>query len=139
MTRSRWERLPDGTRILYQDFRDFGRDVAALRAEVEAVDREICSQPPNSVLALADMTGTATPIEVVWLFKHSAAATRGYLRKQAVVGLTGVQRVLVQAVARFSGEPMHVFDTRELATAWLGGEGSDDNRPVTGQRPSRSA
>lgn len=126
MMKSRWIRLPDGTRILHQDFSGFGRDVAALKAEVEAVDREICRQPPDSVLAIADMTGTATPIEVVWLFKHSAAATRGFVGKQAVVGLCGVQQVLAQAVARFSGEPIHVFDTQELATAWLVGERSHE-------------
>lgn len=139
MMKSRWLQLPDGTRILHQDFSGFGRDVAALRAEVEAADREICSQPPDSVLALADMTGTATPIEVVWLFKHSAAATKEYVRKQAVVGLTGVQRVLVEAVARFSGEPMHVFDTPELAIAWLTGDEADGGLAVVEERPKATA
>ena len=139
MNRSIWTLLPDGTRILYQDFRDFGRNVAALRAEVEAVDREICSQPADSVLALADLTGTVTSVEVVWLFKHSAAATRGYVRKQAVVGLTGVQSVLAQAVARFSGETLHLFDTPELATAWLASDKADGGLALPGERPRASA
>ena len=139
MTKSRWIQLPDGPRILYCDFSGFGRDVAALRAEVEAVDREMCSQPLDSVLAVADLTGTVTSIEVVWLFRHSAAATRGYVRKQAVVGLTGVQWVLAQGVARFAGETFHLFDTLELATAWLAGDTADAGVALAGERRKASA
>ncbi len=92
-----------------------------------------CTAPVDSI------GGTATPIEVVWLFKHSAAATRGYVRKQAVVGLNGVQRVLVDAVARFSGEPMHVFDTPELAKVWLTGDEVDGGLALAEERPKATA
>ena len=139
MNRSRWIQLPDGPRILYQDFSDFGRDMTTLRAEVEEVDREIRSQSLDSVLALADMTGTVPTSEVVWLFKHSASATRGYVRRQAVIGLTGGQWVLAQAVARFSGETLHLFDSPELAIAWLAGEVADGGVALTAERPRASA
>lgn len=108
-----------GRRILYSDFTNFGRDTEALRVEVDAVDAEILREPKNSVLALADLRGTVTGTDVVDLFKKSAKRTNGFVRKQAVVGITGVQRILASAVARFSGQSLHLFDTIEEANEWL--------------------
>lgn len=108
-----------GQRILLSDFAHFGRDFDALRAEVEAVDAMILNEPKQSVLAVADLRGTVTGTAVVDLFKQSAKRTNGYVRKQAVVGVTGVQRILASAVARFSGQPLHLFDTLEEASDWL--------------------
>lgn len=117
----------NGRRILYSDFSGFGRNTTALQAEVDAVDGEILREPKGSVLALADLRGTVTGTEVVDLFKKSAKRTNGYVRKQAVVGITGVQRILASAVARFSGQSLHLFDTVEEANEWLA---SDKGRGV---------
>lgn len=119
--KSRWMHQ-DGRRILYGDFSGFGRDVDALRAEVEAADRLICSEPHGSVLAIADLNGTVTSSEVVNLFKHSAALTRPYVHAQAVIGLNGLQKFLAQMVARVSGQGMRLFDSADDAAAWLTGK-----------------
>lgn len=116
--KSRWM-VHKGIEILYGDFSGFGRDVDALRAEVKEVDAEMFRRPPGSVLTLADLNGTATPAEVVDLFKASAAATRKHVARQAVVGLTGVQKMLAQSVAFFSGQSMHIFDSVDKALDWL--------------------
>lgn len=108
-----------GRRIFYCDFSGFGRDTAALETEIEAVDGDILREPKGSVLALADLRGTVTGSDVVDVFKKSAKRTNGYVRKQAVVGVTGVQRILASAVARFSGQSLHLFDTIEEANDWL--------------------
>ncbi|HEY0142158.1 MAG TPA: hypothetical protein VGF48_14765 [Thermoanaerobaculia bacterium] len=121
--KSKWTNH-NGRRIFYTDFSGFGRDTAALRTEVDDVDAEILRQPKDSVLALADLRGTVTGTEVVDLFKKSAKRTNGYVRKQAVVGITGVQRILASAVARFSGQSLHLFDTIEEANEWLAADKS---------------
>ena len=110
-----------GVEILYCDFTGFQKDIAGLRAEVEAADAEILRKPKESVLAIADLTGTVTSTEVVDLFKNSATATKDYIRKQAVVGVTGIQKILARAVAFFSGQSMHLFDDVEQAKEWLAG------------------
>lgn len=119
--KSKWTNYK-GSRILYSDFSGFGRDVNALRVEVDAVDAEILREPKDSVLALADLRGTVTGSDVVDLFKQSAKRTNGYVRKQAVIGVTGVQRILASAVARFSGQSLHLFDTVDEANEWLAGD-----------------
>lgn len=116
--KSRWEHSSE-QRVLYCDFSNFGRDVTALTAEVDAADEEILRQPHGSVLLLADLRGTVTTSAVVEIFKKSSARTKGFVRKQSVVGLTGFQRVLVQAVAWFSRETYVLFDTPQEAMIWL--------------------
>jgi hypothetical protein len=109
----------NGSRIIYCDFRNFGRDVESLRQEVTATDDEITRQPPMSVLALIDVRGTTTSIEAVEVFKQSAARSKGYIIRQAVIGVAGIQKILAQAVARFSSEELHLFNTAEEAMDWL--------------------
>ena len=108
-----------GKRFVYQDFRSFGIDAEGLRAELEAVDRLISLQTKNSVLALADLRDTVASRKVVEMFKESAARTKTQIRKQAVVGVTGIKRLLAEAVARFAQQPLALFDTVEEAKEWL--------------------
>ena len=116
--KSEWKTYK-GKRFIYCDFTDFGIDADALQVEIEAADRQICLQPENTVLALADLRNTVASRKVVDLFKHSASATRRHVRKQAVVGVTGIKRLLAEAVARFSSQPMVLFDTVDEAQEWL--------------------
>ena len=46
------------------------------------------------------------------------------MSKTAVVGVTGIQRILASAVARFSREPLNLFDSIDDAKEWLAGDGS---------------
>lgn len=108
-----------GHRVIYCDFRNFARDVDSLRVEVDATDDEITRQPPMSVLALIDVRGTTTSLEAVDVFKKSAARSKGFIIRQAVVGVAGIQKILAQAVARFSSEELHLFDTVDGALDWL--------------------
>jgi hypothetical protein len=116
--KSSWETRA-GKRILYCRFNDFGKDVTGLGAEIDAVDELILREPPDSVLLLADLRGTVTSSAVVELFKKSSTKTKGYVRKQAIVGISGIQKMLAQAVAWFSRETFVLFDTPDEARDWL--------------------
>lgn len=127
--KSRWM-LWKGKRYLYQDFTNFERNLDALRREVDDADEAILREPKGSVLAIADLTGTVTNTQVVDLFKESATRTNGWVAKQAVVGIGGVQKVLAQIVARFSRQPLHLFTSIEAARDWLVDE-KDGGTPVS--------
>jgi hypothetical protein len=116
--KSSWETRA-GKRILYCKFSDFEKDVAALSAEIDAVDEVILREPPDSVLLLVDLRHTVTSSAVVDLFKKSSAKTKGYVRKQAIIGISGIQKMLAQAVAWFSRETFVIFDTPDEARDWL--------------------
>jgi hypothetical protein len=129
--KSNWETLA-GKRILYCKFNDFGKDVVALGAEIDAVDELILREPPDSVLLLADLRNTVTSSAVVDLFKKSSAKTKGYVRRQAIVGISGIQKMLAQAVAWFSRETFVLFDTPEEARDWLVNDKSASGLVVKG-------
>lgn len=114
-----------GTRFLYADYSSYGRNLDALRLELDHADTLIEREPGNDTLVLVDIRHTVTSTQVVSLMKESAARTKGRVARLAVVGVTGVQRILATAVARFSHEPLQLFDDVEAAKEWLvaGGEG----------------
>lgn len=122
--KSSW-REHNGARYFHADYSGFGRNVDALREEVNAADSQIEQSPPDSALVLVDIRHTVTSTEVVSLFKTSTARTKGHVAKTAIVGVTGVQKVLALAVVRFSREPLNLFNTVEEAREWLtaGGTG----------------
>lgn len=107
----------------HADYSGFGRNIDALRVEVDGADSQIEQAPAESALVLVDIRNTVTSIDVVSVFKTSTARTKGHVKKTAIVGVTGVQRILAGAVARFSGEELHLFDSVEAAQDWLVGEG----------------
>jgi hypothetical protein len=117
--------------MIYCNFTGFSTDVDALRVEVEAVDREICRESEGTVLALADLRDTVASRKVVELFKGSAARTKNHVRKQAVVGVTGIRRLLAEAVSRFSGQSMVLFDSVEEAKDWLASDQNEGGIAVT--------
>lgn len=104
---------------MYSDYSNFEADQKSLQAEVNAVDEIICQQPENSVLILVDVRGTTTTLDAVELFKNSSARTTHHVRKVAVLGITGIRKVLLDVVSQYSGQEMTIFDDIEKAKDWL--------------------
>lgn len=127
--KSRWTTYK-GARVMYCDFANFKSDVNALRAEVEAADRDIIKEPAASALILVDLRNTVASGPAVDLFKESAKLTNSHVKKQAVIGVSGFKRFLADVVARFSGQGMRLFDTEAEAMDWL--VGSHDGGHVVG-------
>jgi len=116
--KSRWIRWRDHE-VLYQDFTGFRTDLDALAREVGDVDALITRQPAGSIRALADLTDTTASAGAVQLFKDSAAQTKPFIARQALIGIHGMKRYAAQTVALFAGQPMRVFEKREDALDWL--------------------
>lgn len=94
-------------------------DIQALQMENDAADAVICQQLEGSVLCLVDIRDSVGSSEVVAIMKNSAKRTKPYIRKMAVVGVTGVKRILADAVVRFSGRDLVFFDDMQSAQEWL--------------------
>ena len=90
-------------------------------------DAEILREPKGSVLALIDLRNTVASPAVVALFKGSSAITTPFVRRHALIGVTGVKRYLADKVAQLAGRPMRLFETEEAALDWL-----TRDQPVTG-------
>jgi len=114
-----------GKQILYCDYSGFGiSDFDALKAELDEAVAVIVQQPEGTLLALTDVRGSVGSPPVVDLLKDAAIVTTKHIRKQAVVGVTGLKKILFDAVIRISRQPAKAFGDLEVEEAkqWLVGE-----------------
>lgn len=116
--KSRWRRHND-VAFLHLDYANFKADLGALREEVVTADAEILREPKGTVLALIDLRDTVASGAVVQMFKESSAITTPYIRRHALIGVTGIKRYLADKVAKLAGKPMRLFSTEEDAIEWL--------------------
>ena len=93
MLKSRWVTW-NGVGVLYLDYAGFKQDIEGLRQEVAEADAEIQREPRGSVLVLIDLNDTVASGAVVSLFKDSSALTDPYVRRHALIGVSGMKRFL---------------------------------------------
>ena len=134
MLKSRWITW-HGVGVLHLDYANFKHDVDALRAEVREADMEIQREPEGTVLVLIDLRDTVASGAVVSLFKESAKLTDPYIRRHALIGVSGMKRFLADQVAKLARRPMRLFDTEEEALNWLTKDGALSG-DVIGVHPS---
>jgi hypothetical protein len=107
----------DGKKILHLDFsRSKAEDVLAT---ISTAKRVISMQPEKSLLTLTDVTDARFNDEVAREMKVFTAHNRPYVRAAAVVGVTGLKRIIFEAVIAFSGRKLSTFDNIDKAKEWL--------------------
>jgi hypothetical protein len=91
-----------------------------LVAEADRVHKEARSHLTGKrVKVLVDVRGVMMSSEAVRALKESTRDDKAMIEKTAIVGITGVKRILADAIARFSGTDTKYFDTKEEAMEWL--------------------
>jgi hypothetical protein len=78
----------------------------------------IASLPKGQVLATA-VTGTRFGVGTTDDVKAYSAHIRPYVKASAVVGLSGLQRVIFATVRPFLNQNLQAFDDLEAAKDWL--------------------
>lgn len=116
--RSNWIDYND-KKIFYQDFSKLFYNASAVKAELEEVQKVVMSQPKGSVLILTDMRDTNVGRELLPAMNAASAATKDYVKKTAVLGVTGVKRKLADLLSSLTGQPLKYFDNLETAKKWL--------------------
>lgn len=104
---------------MHLDYSGFKNDLPSLRAEVIAADTELMSERLGSVLVLIDLRDTIASSGVVSMFKESSKVTAPYIRRYALIGVTGIKKYLAEKVAVLLGRPMRLFNTEDEAIGWL--------------------
>jgi hypothetical protein len=108
-----------GERIFFVDLSDFGRRPDVFREELMEAEAVAYQEPDGSLLVLTDVRDTVVSSEVMDFAKESSARMTKYIRKEAIIGVSGIRQVLLDAVSRFSGRHFAVFDDVEAAKDWL--------------------
>src|SRR5260370_1617884 len=107
-----------GKRVLWINYSHC--DVAQLKAVAEEGHRTIARELLNSVLTLNDVTGTSFDHESVESLKSKVAANAPYVKRATVIGITGLQPLIYEAVKLFTRPNIPPFSTRDKAVARLG-------------------
>ena len=83
------------------------------------VPQHVMTQPRESVLLLADFTGTEFDREAITSLKESTVFDRPHVKKSAWVGTENLPRVFYEHIKLFSQRELPTFKTREEAMDWL--------------------
>jgi hypothetical protein len=77
------------------------------------------TQPPGSVLLLADFTGAHIDKEALETLKQATVFDRPHLKRSAWVGVASLPKVFYDNIKAFSRRELPVFETREEALEFL--------------------
>lgn len=107
----------EGKDILHLDFSHCTTE--EVLNTITKAKKVIATYPEQSLLTLTDVTDARFSDAVTQEMKAFTAHNRPYVRAGAVVGVTGLKRIIFQAVIAFSGRKLSTFDSVEKAKQWL--------------------
>ena len=108
-----------GKKIFYQDFSQNFYNSAAVKEELNEVQKVVTASPLNSVLVLSDFRDTTIAGDLLSAMNAASRATKAHVRKTAVLGVTGMKRQLADLLTKLTGQPLKYFDDMEAAKNWL--------------------
>ena len=106
-----------GQAILLIDFS--GLAAAEIVLIVNKAQSKIAQLPANSVLTLADFTGTHVDKAAATRLKEALAMDRPKVKRSAWVGVESLPKVFYENFQSFSRRKFPTFATREEALDWL--------------------
>lgn len=108
-----------GTQVFTMDCRD--ASLEEMNAIIEECILQVRSQPEKSVLTLTIAGGITFSGETISRLKGLARDNTPYVKAGAIVGVTGLYKVVFNAVAMFSKRRFDLYDTVEEAMDFLAG------------------
>ena len=106
-----------GKRILHLDFTEARADeVIQIIGKAKGV---IAAQPAGSIRTLTDVTDIKFNTAATEAMKEFASHNKPYVAAAAVIGVTGLKKIIYNAVVKFTGRNLVVFDSHGQAKDWL--------------------
>ncbi|MBF0297349.1 MAG: hypothetical protein HQK51_01430 [Oligoflexia bacterium] len=87
--------------IIHLDFKNFNPDM--LITELDIARNLIATKKHNSVLIIADITGTSFDPKILIHLKFFMDHNRKYVKFTAMLGVTGMRETIVNQIIRFTG------------------------------------
>lgn len=103
-----------GKKILIEDLSNL-QPGAEFNKTINKARKIISAEPENSVLAVFDATNCAFNSDMLELVKEFTKANTPYMKKAAVVGISGLLQMALSAVTKYSGREFITCRTREEA------------------------
>lgn len=106
-----------GKRILYIDVSGCGiEEISTAMGEAAEVIR---SQPEGSVLTMTNVAGARYSKALIKSVKDFVVGNKPYVKKAAVVGVEGLQRIVLDGIRASTGREFETFDNVEEAKEYL--------------------
>ncbi len=110
-----------GKEIYFVDYSNIKNNDEFLKTikETNEFREQLVSQGKKDLLMLVDVSGSYVYGEVLDAIKKAGRMTKAITRKEAVVGITGSKKILLQIVQTFTNMKLKVFDNPGDAKDWL--------------------
>lgn len=107
----------NGTSILFLDFSKIS--TAETPAVIQEAISVIRSSPPSSLRIMSDFTDANYDKQTTADVKAFSAGNKPYVKASAVVGITGLKKIIFTGIISATGRKMNLCNTREEAKDWL--------------------
>lgn len=107
----------NGKKILYIDFSNTAPD--ELIGLTTAAKKVIGAQPEKSLLTLTNVTNARFNKDVTAVMKEYTNHNKPFVKAAALVGLSSLQQVILNAIIVFTGRKFSAFSDLEKAKDWL--------------------
>lgn len=107
----------EGHSILILDFSRLTID--GILNMIEEAKVVIHQAEPNSLRIISDFTDTHYDKQTADRLAEFTASNKPYVKASAVLGITGMKKVLYNVVIKTTGRKLHLANSREEALKWL--------------------
>jgi hypothetical protein len=109
-----------GKKIHYIDYSNFGSAKEKTMKLIAYSVAECKKLEPKSSLTLINVKSLSFDMDIINAFKDSIGESQPFVRKLAVAGLTGLQKVVYNFITNLSQKyVIKAFDTEQEAKEWL--------------------
>ena len=106
-----------GSTILFLDFSNISTtEVPAMLTEARTV---IHAAAPKSLKIMSDFTNARYDKGTTEDVKAFSASNKPYVKASAVVGITGMKKIIFTGIIAATGRKMNLCNTRDEAKQWL--------------------
>jgi hypothetical protein len=95
------------------------KDKPEFQKHIEDAKEQIRMHPPKSLLLITNVTSTGFDTQVAAIMGEYADHNTPYVKASALVGVSGVQKVVLAAIKAMIGRDFYLADTMEEAQEWL--------------------
>jgi hypothetical protein len=95
------------------------KDKQEFKKLIECAEEQIRMHSPKSLLLMTDVTDTGFDTEVAAIMGEYAMHNSPYVKASALVGVSGVQKVVLAAIKVLTQRDFYSANTKEEAQEWL--------------------
>lgn len=108
-----------GRRLLHFDLSGAKDNAEECFEVIQQLGELVHKEPENSVLAVVDIRDAFLTPKLTGTIKDNASKNRRHIKAAAIIGATGMKKIIMQTVAIIVNKNIKIFDDFEEAKDWL--------------------